>query len=49
MSAKPRGNDPVATFGIASNDPLPGEISTSRPASLKKPLSIALKKDADGH
>ena len=35
ISAKPRGNEPVATFGIASNDPLPGEISTFKPASLK--------------
>ena len=35
MSAKPNGNAPVATLGIAAKEPLPGEISTSKPEDLK--------------
>ena len=35
MSAKPNGNAPVATLGIAAKEPLPGEISTSKPKDLK--------------
>ena len=37
ISANPIGKAPVATLGIASNEPLPGEISTSIPSALKKP------------
>ena len=48
ISANPKGKAPVATLGIASKEPLPGEISTSKPADLKYPLSMALKKGADG-
>ncbi len=48
MSAMPIGKAPVATLGIASRLPWPAEISTSRPASSKWPLSIARKKGAAG-
>jgi hypothetical protein len=48
MSAKPTGNAPVATFGMASSDPRPAEISTSSPAAAKWPLSIAAKYGAEG-
>ncbi len=41
ISAKPIGKAPVATFGIASKDPLPADISTSKFSSPKYPLSIA--------
>ena len=43
MSANPKGNEPVATFGIASSEPFPGEISTFKSAAAKCPLSIARK------
>ena len=48
ISAKPNGNAPVATLGIAANEPWPGLISTFKSASAKWPLSIAAKKAADG-
>ena len=48
MSAKPSGNAPVATFGIASREPEPALISTSRSLSPKWPSSIARKNGADG-